>query len=370
MTQIIDIRRPSKDETLKSRSIVTQLPSALVTRYKKLRALHGRNLGSNYDISNRCNLFCEGCLYFAGGEFENYDDSAEDDTWQSFFAKEAKRGINFAYIGGAEPSLEPARIAAAAAHIPAGIIMTNGIKRIDKSIPYRIHISIWGDKDNVAKYRGADTTTKAMRNYQNDPRAVMVMTISNQNISQIPNVVAQCAEFGLPLTFSYFSSTIDYMKRLRGEDHSDAYIFSSTPDENLRMKPSDFALARVQIDAAMKAYPDTIIYDRDYDDWVSQDEPLYNLDANGIATNCGNRLNQKFHHYDVEQNEHQGKCCSPNIDCSDCKAYAMALGSYIVLNKDFRDPDKFEKWINVFEHWMRLYMPVEVIEKMSKRVLS
>lgn len=335
-------------------------------KYKRLRALHGRNFGSNYDISNRCNLFCEGCLYFAGGEYETYSDNTKNDTWDTFFAKEAKRGVNFAYIGGAEPSLEPARIAAAAKHIPAGIIMTNGVKRIDTSIPYRIHISIWGDMDNVAKYRGADTTTKAMRNYKNDPRAVMVMTVSNQNIAQIPNVVAQCAEFGLPLTFSYFSATVDYMKRLRGEEHSDAYIFTSTPEDNLRMTPSDFKAARAQIDAAIEAYPDTVIYERHYDDWIAQDEPLYELDANGIATNCGNRLNANFHHFDVEQNEHQGKCCSPNIDCSDCKAYAMGLGSYIVLHKDLRDLDKFEKWLAVFEHWMRLYMPVEIVRKMSE----
>lgn len=336
-----------------------------MAKYRWLRSLHGRNFGSNYDISNRCNLFCEGCLYFAGGEFENYADATEDDTWDLFFAGEAKRGVNFAYIGGAEPSLEPARIAAAARHIPNGIIMTNGIKRVDKAIPYRIHISIWGDKDNVAKYRGADTTTKAMQNYKDDPRAVMVMTISNQNIAQIPNVVAQCAEFGLPLTFSYFSSTVDYMKRLRGEEHSDAYIFTSTPDDNLRMKPSDFAAAREQIENAMKDYPDTVIYEREYDNWISQDKPLYDLDENGIATNCGNRLNANFNHYDVEQNKHQGKCCSPNIDCSDCKAYAMGLGSYIVLHKDLRDVDKLEKWLAVFEHWMRLYMPVEIAAKLS-----
>jgi len=329
-------------------------------RYRHLRDLHGRLFGSNYDIANRCNLFCEGCLYFAGGEYENYDDSAPDSTWDDFFEKEAKRGVNFAYIGGAEPSLEPHRVASAYKHIPTGIIMTNGIKRISKDIPYRIHISIWGDKYNVAKYRGADTTTKAMKNYQGDPRALMVMTINHQNIAQIPNVIAQCAEHGLPLTFSYFSATVDYMKRLAGEEHSDAYIFNSTADDNLRLTSEDFKAASIEINAGRALYPDTIIHNDDYNDWVTQDDPIYDLDENGIAKNCGNRLNENFQHFDVEQNQHQGKCCSPNIDCSDCRAYAMGLGSYVANHYDFKDLDKFEKWLGVFAHWMKLYLPVEV----------
>jgi len=337
----------------------------LIRRYRHLRKLQGRLVGSNYDIANRCNLMCEGCLYFSGGEYENFDDNADTESWSNFFQEQRERGVNFAYIAGAEPSLEPERIAAAAKHIPNGVIFTNGIKRIDPSINYRIHISVWGDKNNVAKYRGADTTTKAVRNYSGDPRAVMVMTISAQNIEQIPNVAAQCADYSLPLTFSYFSSTVDYSKRLRGEKHSDAYIFSSTPDNNLQMTPESFKAARKQIEAARAAYPGTILYALDYDDWISQDTPLYDLDENGIAINCGNRLTNHFQHFNVERNRHQGKCCSPNVDCSDCKAYAMGTASYLARQYDFKNMEVFEKWQKVMETWMRLYMPIETVRKMD-----
>ncbi len=329
----------------------------LMERYRHLRKIQGRIFGSNYDVSNRCNLFCEGCLYFAGGEYKDFSDSNDTDSWDRFFAKEAERGVNFAYIAGAEPSLEPARLAAIARHIPNGNIMTNGIKKVDASIPYSIHVSIWGDKDNVADYRGADTTTKAMQNYSGDPRATMVMTINGQNIEQIRNVAAQCAEYGLPLTFSYFSATTDYMNLTRGLDHADDYIFNSSSDNHLRMSPKAFAAARREITACKEIFPETIIYEDAYDDWVSQDGALYDLDEDGVAKNCGNRLTDHFQHISVDLEQHSGKCCMPNIDCSDCKAYAIGYASYLTLQHSFKDLNKFETWLNVLETWLRLYMP-------------
>ncbi len=337
----------------------------LMERYRALRKVQGRLVGSNYDISNRCNLFCEGCLYFAGGEYKDFSDANDAETWNHFFKHEAERGVNFAYIAGAEPSLEPERLKAIARNIHNGNIMTNGIKKIDPSIPYSIHVSIWGDKHNVAKYRGADTTTKAMRNYSGDPRATMVMTINGQNIDQIKNVAAQCAEHGLPLTFSYFSATTDYMNLTRGLDHAEDYIFNSTSDNHLRLSPASFRAARAEIEACKASYPDTIIYEAAYDDWVSQDDPLYDLDEQGIAKNCGNRLTDHFQHISVDLERHSGKCCMPNIDCSDCKAYAIGYASYLALHHNFKDLDMFEKWLDVLNTWLKLYMPLKYSEAFS-----
>ena len=38
----------------------------------------------------------------------------------------------------------------------------------------------------------------------------------------------------------------------------------------------------------------------------------------------------------------------------------MGLGSYVANHYDFKDLDKFEKWLGVFAHWMKLYLPVEI----------
>lgn len=340
----------------------TDRRAVLMRKYKTLRKIQGRLHGSNYDISNRCNLFCEGCYYFAGGDYKDFKDKDSAQSWGKFFEKEAKRGVNFAYIAGAEPSLEPERLAAIKRHIPNGSIATNGIKKIKPEIDYSIHISVWGDADNVAKYRGADTTTKALENYQGDRRAIMVMTINGQNIDQILNVAAQCADYGLPLTFNYFSATTDYMRLVNGQDHADDYIFNSTQDNNLRHTADTLKRARQQIENAIVKYPNTIVYSLIYDDWMCHGAAVYAVDEHGVATNCGNRLTEHFQHLDVDLHQHTGKCCIPNIDCRDCRAYAPGYASYLMRNRNFRDLDLFEDWLDVLQSWVKIYMPQKYIE--------
>lgn len=80
-------------------------------RYQELRARVGRLVPSNYDISDTCNLRCEGCLFFDGADRLGHDDAADDAAWDAFFAAEGARGVNFAYLAGAEPTLAPGQSA-------------------------------------------------------------------------------------------------------------------------------------------------------------------------------------------------------------------------------------------------------------------
>jgi len=120
-------------------------PSA---RFTQLKA-------SNYDLSNTCNLTCEGCLYFARSSSGPAHDGI-DAEWEALFAAEAARGINFAYIAGAEPALQPARLQSAWRHIKTGVIFTNGTRKIDPDIGFRIHVSLWGIGETAKELRGAD----------------------------------------------------------------------------------------------------------------------------------------------------------------------------------------------------------------------
>ena len=67
------------------------------TRYNRLRTRVGRIVPSNYD--DRCNLTCEGFLHFEGEDRLAHVDG--DGDWKVFFAEEARRGVNFAYLAGA-----------------------------------------------------------------------------------------------------------------------------------------------------------------------------------------------------------------------------------------------------------------------------
>ncbi len=302
----------------------------------------GRLRTSNYDISNVCNLRCEGCLYFSGAGDEILAAEHSIEMWRSFFAAEAKRGINFAYIAGAEPSLTPDRIRACHEHIPMGVIFTNGTKRIDSDIDYRIHVSIWGDEVGSKRYRGADINSKAMRNYVDDDRAVFVMTLNSHNLSEVAAVVAQCADNGLTLTFSLFSPTREYNAPDAARSGAD-----------LRLSADDLAAARDVMLQAEQLHPDTVRISHPFINWVTQEGSLYTLDEAQVATDCGNRLTRSHVHWNADLQRNSGKCCSPNLDCRDCRPYAMSLATY--FNRRRQMPDD---WPAVWQFWSELFLPV------------
>lgn len=303
----------------------------------------GRLRTSNYDISNVCNLRCDGCLYFSGAGQEIQNAQTSIAVWREFFASEARRGINFAYVAGAEPSLTPDRIRACHEHIPMGVIFTNGTKRIADDIDYRIHVSVWGDEAGSTLYRGANINRKAMRNYAGDERAVFVMTLNAQNLAEVPSVASACRDHGLKLTFSLFSPTMEYNKYPAVGEAGD-----------LRLTPADLNACRDTMLEAEQRYPDTIRISREFVDWVTGGESLYTIDETGVATDCGNRLTRSHVHFNADLGRNSGKCCSPNLDCRDCRPYAMSLATY--FNRRRQRP---EEWPRVWSFWSELFLPVK-----------
>lgn len=129
-------------------------------RYTTLRRRNGVLHLSQYDLSDRCNLRCDGCLYFAG-QANNGIEAADDlGEVERFFAAEAARGINYMEIRGAEPALVQDKLAIAARYIPCGVVYTNGSIRIRENIPYRLHISLWGLPEDSRMVRGAMSYTR------------------------------------------------------------------------------------------------------------------------------------------------------------------------------------------------------------------
>ena len=111
----------------------------------------------------------------------------------------------------------------------------------------------------------------------------------------------------------------------------------------------------------MAAFPDAVVYSLDYDRWVTQPGGLHAIDPlTGIAMNCGNRLTSHFRHYNVDLSVNAGKCCSPNIDCRDCRAYAQGYATFLTRHREFaRDPEMFRRWLEVWRLWARLFLGTE-----------
>ena len=125
---------------------------------------------SQYDLTSRCNLTCEGCLFFSGSEYLTHKDENEPKILDGFFAAEAARGTRYGYFGGAEPSLTEFKLQIAARHIRYGTVFTNGTRRLSAEIPYRVHISVWGRPERGRSLRGWDST----RSYSSPARCARV----------------------------------------------------------------------------------------------------------------------------------------------------------------------------------------------------
>lgn len=341
----------------------TQRRRALISELKSLHSRYGTFVGSNYDISDECNLSCEGCLYFSGLAYQKRGAVSQED-WQQFFRKEAERGVNFGYFAGAEPSLVPEALRAAHGNIRYGVIFSNGIKRVPEDIRYRVHLSLWGGAEDNQKFRGADNTTKALRNYEGDDRAVAVYTINRKNIEGIVPVSQLCAEHGIPITYSYFTPTDDYLARLNNRDLGNTAFFrTSSKADHLMLGRSDFQRAAAEIEKAMELCRDFVLYSSDYNDWVTQEGGVYSLNEKGVATDCGYMLSRGFKHFNVDLSINSGKCCLPNLDCGECRAYATSYATYMSRLQQFRKSDDLlEQWLSVRRIWLRLFLLPEQME--------
>lgn len=313
---------------------------------------------AGYDVASTCNLRCEGCFYFSGDASNIEPETGTLADWQAFFRAEGARGVNYAFLAGAEPSLHPERIRAAMTGIPSGMVFTNGTKRIPEDIAYRLHISLWGDDDTADRVRGASVNAKAFRNYAGDPRALFIFTINAQNIAEIRPMVRRCADNGVRISFNYYSPTTDYLQRLGGAPAEDsAYFRFSTEDDNLLLDADALARCRDVLAAVVAEHPDTVLYSLDYDRWITQSPAPYTLDADGIATDCSFRSDGWHQHHQINRGVSPQKCGNPNLDCSQCRTYAAGMGSYVRrLRKTVDQANDRQSWAAAFAIWQAIFM--------------
>lgn len=332
----------------------------LLQKIRNLHRLHGTIVSSNYDITDDCNLTCEGCLYFSGLGYKRRPATSAE-AWEAFFAEESARGVNFGYFAGAEPSLVPEVLRVAAKHIHLGVVFTNGIKKIPEDIRYRIHLSLWGNSQDNQMLRGADNSLKALRNYSGDPRAIAVYTINRRNIDSIELVAGLCADHGLPITFSYFSPTDDYLARSSGHLATQTPFFrGNLKDGNLMLRQEDFRKAHQSISKAKQTHKSYVIYSLAYDAWITQPNDIYRLNEHNVAIDCGNRISRDFRHYNVDLSLNKDKCCSPNLDCKQCRAYTNGYSTLLSRFPQFRrNADSLQLWTETWELWRSLFLPLE-----------
>ncbi len=109
---------------------------------------------STYDMTNRCNIRCNGCYYYEGDK-QFAREHRDVEAWRELMRSEKRRGITFVVLAGAEPALVPELCEVCYQEIPLGAIATNGLAVIPRSVGYKVHVSVWGTDETSLRVRKA-----------------------------------------------------------------------------------------------------------------------------------------------------------------------------------------------------------------------
>ncbi len=314
---------------------------------------------SGYDITNSCNLRCEGCFFFEGELSSHYDSNRTLEDYGIFFAAEKQRGITFPHFAGAEPALVQDRLKIAAKFWQNGLIYSNGTIQLDASLPFMIHISVWGGEETDKRLRGGKVLERAIRNYRGDRRAVFLYTINPQNIADIEGVVRKMADNGLRISFNHFSASRQYKEKIgRGEQTDPKGTFRlSNRESNLVFSGNDLLKSQDLLARLIDDFPDTVIFSPHYNRFVHQLEPVFHIDPQtGMATNCAILAMpyHRQHHTDFSYSD--SECCIANVDCSECRHYVSIYTLMMSgMREAMRDLRSFEAWLDVYDTWCRLH---------------
>jgi hypothetical protein len=297
---------------------------------------------STYDMSNHCNIQCEGCYYFKGDK--QFAEEIQDPLlWQELMKNEKKRGITYVVLAGAEPSLVPALLEVCYKEIPLGCIASNGLSRISPSVDYNIHISVWGNDETSLRVRKAkNMLQRQVQNYRNDPRAIFVYTFTRENIDEVFEVAQFLKENDCKLTFNMFSAPVGY-------------------DGNLRHTEASLADTREAMLKLIKDYPDNVLFSH-YNAVAHTHKQglhaLYDCPYPRMNPSTDIGLGRSFRQYRTDLTwDRNMSCCVPDTDCSDCRHYAA--GSAVVTAKLFRhasDPETFKAWLDYVDAYLAVWV--------------
>jgi len=297
---------------------------------------------STYDMTNRCNIRCDGCYYYEGAK-QFAHENGNPANWRHLMKDEKARGITYVVLAGAEPSLAPELCQVCFEEMPLGAIASNGLRPIPGSINYRIHISVWGDDETSLRVRKAkDMLVRQIANYQGDPRAVFVYTFTRDNIDQIHGVIEVLARHRCKVTLNVFSSPVGYNGPLRHTLQS-------------------LSRTRKTMMALISQYPENLLfspYSAVAHTHMVGLHGLYSCSYPRMNTSTAIGLGRSFRQYRADLTWDRGAaCCVPDTDCNDCRHYAA--GSAVVTARLFRhasDPDTFKSWLDYVDTYLAVWV--------------
>lgn len=297
---------------------------------------------STYDMTNRCNMKCDGCYYYEGDK-QFAAENSHPEAWRQLMKSEKERGITYVVLAGAEPSLASELCQVCYDEIDLGAIASNGIKRFPDSIGYKIHISVWGNDESSRQVRNAKNLLgRQIDNYRGDDRAVFVYTFTRNNIDEVNEVAEELAKNDCAFTFNMFSPPVGHRSELSHTDESLAYT-RKTMLEVLNRYPQHALYSAYNAVAHTHSLGLHDLFECSY--------PRMNP-----STDIG--LGRSFRQYRTDLTwDRDAACCVPDTDCVECRHYAA--GSAIVTARLFRhasNPDIFKSWLDYVDTYLAVWV--------------
>jgi hypothetical protein len=312
-------------------------------RYRRIAHLNIRS--SIYDLTNRCNLRCKGCFFFSSGE-HHVKEEMDIEKWEHFIDQEKARGVNLAILIGGEPTLCMDRLAAFYKRLPT-YCATNGLIKVprDQFPDMMVGISLWGGGEDEKVLRGKDTFAISSKNYEGDPYAYYLYTITPKQVGKIERVIKRIADVGLKL----------HLQLLSNDESVDGFNWRQGELDDLRC----------EMDEMLDRYPQTIISSKYYHEVITTGMMLGRRfgwqECPSVTESMDNRKPPArrlihFYRWAADLQTVHRCCTSATRDCSTCKDGAAHM-SWIMVNKraHMNTARDFQNWIEVYEMFAKLY---------------
>ena len=313
-------------------------------RYKRISRLNIRS--SIYDVTNRCNLRCQGCFFFSSGEHHAASEEMDIKKWEDFIDREKERGVNLAILIGGEPTLCLDRVEAFYKRLPT-FCATNGLIKIprDRFPDLMLGISLWGDEEDEKILRGKDTFSISSKNYEGDPNVYYLYTLTPKQIGRIERVIRRISDVGLKV----------HMQLLSNDEGVDGFYW----------KPEELKTLRLEMDDMLAKYPDTVISSRYYHEIITTGKMLGRSfgwnECPSVTLAFDNRNPRpkrliEFIRWASDLKTMHRCCTSETRDCATCKDGAAHM-SWVMVNKraHIRTTKDLQNWIEVYEMFAKLY---------------
>ncbi len=313
-------------------------------RYKKISRLDIRS--SIYDVTDRCNLRCKGCFFFSSGEHERAAEEKDVNKWHAFVEQEMARGVNLAILIGGEPTLCMDRIEAFYKRLPT-FCATNGLIKVprDRFPDMMVGLSLWGDAEDETILRGKDTFAITSKNYEGDPHAYYLYTITPKQLGKTEKIIKKIQDVGLKV----------HMQLLSNDEDVNGFSW----------KPEELVAVRDEMDAMLDAYPKTVVSSKYYHKVITTGLMLGRKfgwnECPSVTIMRDNRDPQpkrliNFVRWASDLKTVHRCCTSETRDCSTCKDGAAHM-SWVMVNKraHIDTPETLQNWIEVYEMFAKLY---------------